>query len=229
MSEKTEEETTAGEAVQEADGETEAQDIELPEEMQEMFTMELEEAEGEQIKKHLGSDITWLTVTNVPRMAEQVQDDRFAGGPEAIARLFSALDHRTITALLQRIEEGGKRLVEQIRRQMFPFNDLVYLKNLDLELVLRGIENSTIAMAIRIVPDEVKQRIFSCVPSAKRMRIEEEIGLFGQIPEDDRTPETQERINQIHQEIETAQGTIVSAILNAERQKKIKIVRPKKS
>ena len=61
------------------------------------------------------------------------------------------------------------------------------------------------------------------------MRIEEEIGLLGQIPEDNGTSEAQDRINRIHQEIEAAQGMIVSAILDAERQKKIKIVRPKSS
>jgi len=202
------------------------EEIELPEGMQEMFTMELTEAESEQIKTRLGHEVTWLTVTNIPGMAEQTQDDRLAGGPEAVARLFSTLDQRMTTALLRRIEDGGRRLVEQMKRLMFPFNDLIHLRNLDLELVLRGIENSTIAMAVRTAPEEVKQRIFACVPSAKRTRIEEESELLGPIPEDDGTQETQERVNRAHREIEAAQGMVVSAILDAERQKKIKIVRP---
>lgn len=190
-------------------------DVELPVDMQEMLTLELTEGESEQIHQRTGKRLSWVTVSNVPGMPEQVADDRFAGGPEAVATVVSRLDQRMQASFLQRIEEAGARLCEQIRRSLFPFNDLVHLRRLDLESILRAIDNTTLARAVILAPADVRDRVFSCIPSAKRTRVEEELDLLGPVPEDDSREEAHEKLSRIREYAGEAQSAVVSAILDA--------------
>lgn len=189
--------------------------VDLPIDMQEMLTLELTEGESEQIRQRTGKQLSWLTVSNVQGMPEQVVDDRFAGGPHAVATVVSRLDQRMQASFLQRVEEAGARLCEQIRRCLFPFNDLVHLKRLDLESILRVIDNATLARAVILAPADVRDRVFSCIPSAKRARVEEELDLLGPVPEDDGREDTHEKLCRIREYSGEAQSAVVSAILDA--------------
>jgi flagellar motor switch protein FliG len=89
------------------------------------------------------------------------QDYSAAGGVEALADLLNHSDRGTERNVLDSLAEVDADLADQVRMLLFTFEDIVKLDDRSIQLVLKEVDAKDLALALRGVGDEVKERIFT--------------------------------------------------------------------
>ena len=112
--------------------------------------------------------------------------DYDVSGPEpgikTAADILNAASGDTNEGLLERLEEEGPELVEQIRETMFTFNDLTAVDKLSMQKILGGIDTKLLAMSLKACPEDVTKAIFDAVSQRTKDMIIEEKELLGAVP-----------------------------------------------
>ncbi|OHB77131.1 MAG: flagellar motor switch protein FliG, partial [Planctomycetes bacterium RBG_16_64_10] len=84
------------------------------------------------------------------RMASVMrQSFQNAGGVPAIAEILNVTDRATERSLLENLAQEDPDLVEDIRRLMFMFEDITKFPDKDIQTVLKNVESSQWAMALK--------------------------------------------------------------------------------
>jgi len=89
-------------------------------------------------------------------MSQQFEN---AGGVEAVAEILNVTDRATERSLLENLAQEDPDLVEEIRRLMFVFEDIAKFSSKDVQTLLKNVENSQLAMALKGASEELRQKI----------------------------------------------------------------------
>src|SRR6185369_5638658 len=79
-------------------------------------------------------------------MSQQFEN---AGGVESVAEILNVTDRATERSLLENLAQEDPDLVEEIRRLMFVFEDISKFSTKDIQTVLKNIESSQWALALK--------------------------------------------------------------------------------
>ena len=72
-----------------------------------------------------------------------------AGGVPSVAGMLNVIDRATERSLMENLSREDPELVEEIRRLMFVFDDLNSLGNKEIQTLLKNVDNSQWAMALK--------------------------------------------------------------------------------
>ncbi len=137
-------------------------------------------------------------------MTQQFQK---VGGVEAVAEMLNLSDRATEKGILETLEAEDPDLVEQIRRLMFVFEDILLLDDRGIQAVLKEIENNELALALKTASDEMKTKIFSNMSERAAQLIKEEMEYMGPVRLSD-VEAAQQRIVDVVRRLEDA-GEVV--------------------
>jgi flagellar motor switch protein FliG len=104
-----------------------------------------------------------------------------AGGAESVAEILNVSDRTTERALLERLGQEDPALAEEIRRLMFVFEDMLKFSNKDIQTVLKNVETSQWAMALKGASEELRQKILGNMSSRAAQLLREEMEYLGQV------------------------------------------------
>jgi flagellar motor switch protein FliG len=104
-----------------------------------------------------------------------------AGGIDSLVKILNSVDRGTERHLLEALEEMDAELVEEIRKRMFVFEDIVKLSNQAIQRVLKEIDNRDLAIALKGSSSEVQKVIFSNISSRLQDMIKEDIEVMGPV------------------------------------------------
>jgi flagellar motor switch protein FliG len=133
-----------------------------------------------------------------------------AGGVQAIVDVLNQVDRGTEKNILDKLEEDDPELVEEIKKRMFVFEDIILLSDRAVQLVLRQVETHDLALALKTASEEVEQLITGNMSSRAAEMLQEDIEFMGPV-----------RIR----EVEDAQQRIVNVIRQLEESGEIIIAR----
>jgi flagellar motor switch protein FliG len=111
-------------------------------------------------------------------MSQQFEN---AGGVAAVAEILNVTDRATERSLLENLAQEDPDLVEEIRRLMFVFEDISKFTGRDIQTVLKNVENSQWAMALKGASDELKQKILSNMSKRASALLTEEMEYLGPV------------------------------------------------
>ena len=103
--------------------------------------------------------------------------------------------------MLDSLTEADEELAAEVRRLLFVFEDIVKLDDRSIQLVLREADQKDLALALRGVNDDVKERILSNMSERGAQMLVEEM---------DYQPPQRKRV------VEEAQGRIVAIVRKLE-------------
>lgn len=103
------------------------------------------------------------------------------GGVQPLVEIINRADPTTEKAILEGLEQRDKVLAEEVRSRMFVFADITMLEDRAIQLVLRGVEMSSLATALKGADEEVKERILANLSERARENLVEEIDLLGPV------------------------------------------------
>jgi len=126
---------------------------------------------------------------------------RAAGGIKSLAEILNHADRSTERNVLDALTESDEELASEVRRLLFVFEDIVKLDDRSIQLVLREADQKDLALALRGVNDDVKERILSNMSERGATMLVEEMAY---------QPPQRKRV------VEEAQGRIVAIVRKLE-------------
>jgi flagellar motor switch protein FliG len=106
-------------------------------------------------------------------------DFRATGGVTFLVKMLNMVDRGVQKTILEALEASNPKLVEEIRANMFTFDDLIKLDDRAIQRVLRDISKSELALALKAAPEKLKEKIFNNLSERARENLKEEIEILG--------------------------------------------------
>lgn len=103
------------------------------------------------------------------------------GGVRPLVEIINRSDRGTERLILDGLEERDPALAEEVRGQMFMFEDLVGLEDRAIQLVLREVQVNDLATALKGVPDKVRARVQQNMSERAALTLAEEIEMLGPV------------------------------------------------
>ena len=133
-------------------------------------------------------------------MSQQFEN---AGGVEAVAEVLNVSDRATQRSLLENLAQEDPDLVEEIRRLMFVFEDICKFTAKDVQTLLKNVETSQWALALKTASEELKQKILSNMSTRAADLLREEMGYLGPVKRS-QIEQTQQQIVDVVRRLEDA-------------------------
>lgn len=131
------------------------------------------------------------------------------GGVQAVAEVLNLAGRAAEKAILEGLEEQEPQLVEDIRRLMFIFEDILRVNDKGIQAVLKEVENEELALALRTSSEELKDKIFKNMSERAAQLIKEEMEFMGPVRLSD-VEAAQQKIVDIVRRLEDAGEVIVA-------------------
>lgn len=146
------------------------------------------------------------------RQISAIASEEFAsvGGVPAAVNILNASDQTTQKNILEKLEEEDPELAEEIKKNMFVFEDIVQLDDRSVMRLLREVDTNDLAKALKNVEAEVQDKIFRNMSKRGATMLKEDMQFMGPIRLKD---------------VEEAQSKIVSIIRKLEQAGEITISR----
>jgi flagellar motor switch protein FliG len=131
------------------------------------------------------------------------------GGVQAVAEMLNLADRSTERGILETLEQDDPDLVEQIRRLMFVFEDILLVNDKGIQALLKEVDNNELALALKTASEEMKEKIFSNMSERAAQLIREDMEYMGPVRLSD-VEAAQQKIVDIVRRLEDA-GEIIIA------------------
>lgn len=132
------------------------------------------------------------------------------GGVQPLVEIINRADAATERALLEALEERDPALADEVRSRMLTFADIVKLESRDVQQVLRGIDTSVLAVAMKGTSEAVLTVIRANLSERNRDLLDDETKTLGPV-----------RVSQV----EDARAEVVRSIRDMEAQGTITVRR----
>ncbi|HAE92716.1 flagellar motor switch protein FliG [Tissierella praeacuta] len=109
------------------------------------------------------------------------QDYTTTGGIQAVVDILNSVDRGTEKHIMEDLDVRDVELSEEIRRRMFVFEDIITLDNRSIQRIIREIDNSQWAIALKSASEEVKNLIFTNMSKRLVEMIKEDIEFMGPV------------------------------------------------
>ncbi len=140
------------------------------------------------------------------------QEFSAAGGVKSLVDVLQNVDRSTEKVILERLEEENPELAEEVKNLMFVFEDIVFMEDRYVQMVIREVESKDLALALKAASDEVKDKITRNMSERAAAMLREELDFLGPV-----------RLRNV----EEAQMKIVAAIRRMEEAGQIVAIREK--
>jgi flagellar motor switch protein FliG len=110
-----------------------------------------------------------------------VQSMEKAGGVETVAEILNLTDRATEKGIMEGLEAEDPDLVEQIRRLMFVFEDVLKVNDKGIQAVLKEVDNAELALALKTASEDLKTKIFKNMSERAAALIKEDMQYMGPV------------------------------------------------
>ncbi|WP_425806950.1 flagellar motor switch protein FliG [Desulfitobacterium sp. Sab5] len=132
-----------------------------------------------------------------------------SGGIQSVVDILNRSDPGTLKVVMDALEMDDPELAEQVKRQMFVFEDIVMLDDRGIQLVLREVDSKDLALAIKGSNPEVGQKIMANMSSRASQMLKEDIEFMGPVRLRD-VEEAQQRIVKVIRRLEESGAIVIS-------------------
>ncbi|MGH7214591.1 MAG: flagellar motor switch protein FliG [Tepidisphaeraceae bacterium] len=139
-----------------------------------------------------------------------------AGGVETVAEMLNLADRSTEKGIMEGLEAEDPDLVEQIRRLMFVFEDILLVNDKGIQAVLKEVDNEELALALKTASEDLKNKIFKNMSERAAQLINEDMNYMGPVRVSD-VEQAQQKIVDIVRRLEDA-GEIIIAGRGGEKE-----------
>jgi flagellar motor switch protein FliG len=131
------------------------------------------------------------------------------GGVESVAEILNLADRSTEKAIMEALESEDPDLVEQIRRLMFVFEDILLVNDKGIQAALKEIENDELSLALKTASEELKNKVFGNMSERAATLIKEDMDYMGPVRLKD-VEAAQQKIVDVVRRLEDAGEIIIS-------------------
>lgn len=133
-----------------------------------------------------------------------------AGGVSTVAQMLNVTDRMTNKSILESLEQESPELVEQIRRLMFVFDDLMKLDDKSIQALLKEVDNAQWALSLKGASEELKAKIMGNLSQRAASMLQEEMQYLGPVRVSDVEAAQQQIVDTVRR-LEDAGEIVVSS------------------
>ena len=122
-------------------------------------------------------------------------DTQQLGGVQPIAEMLNVMDKTSEQNIIARVEEKDPQLAEEIRKLMFVFEDIVYIDDRGMQILLKDVPNDKLVVALKTAPDEIKDKIFRNISQRAVELLKDDLEAMGPVRLSDVENAQQEIVN----------------------------------
>jgi flagellar motor switch protein FliG len=111
----------------------------------------------------------------------QPSDLSTVGGLQPLVEIINRADRATERLILEGLESRNPQLAEEVRSMMFMFEDITSLDDRAVQLVLRQVETGDLAVALKGVREEVRQKVLQNLSERAAENLADEIEVLGPV------------------------------------------------
>jgi flagellar motor switch protein FliG len=104
-----------------------------------------------------------------------------AGGVQTVAQILNVTDRMTNRGILEILEDEDGELVDEIRRLMFVFDDLLKLDDRAIQALLKEVDNTQWAVSLKGASEAIKEKILSNLSQRAAELLKEEMEYLGPV------------------------------------------------
>ena len=139
-----------------------------------------------------------------------------AGGVDTVAEMLNLADRATEKSIMEGLEAEDPDLVEQIRRLMFVFEDIMMVNDKGIQSMLKEVDNDALALALKTASQDLKDKIFKNMSERASQLIKEDMEYMGPVRVSD-VEAAQQKIVDVVRRLEDA-GEIIIAGRGGEKE-----------
>ena len=137
------------------------------------------------------------------------QDYTIVGGVDAIVSILNSVDRGTEKHIMETLEVEEPELADEIRKKMFVFEDILSLDDRAIQRVLRDVDNSDLALALKGATEEVQNVILNNLSKRLAVMIKEDMEYMGPVRMKD-FEEAQQKIVNIIRKLEDSAEIVIA-------------------
>jgi len=134
---------------------------------------------------------------------------QMVGGVASVAELLNHVDKANENLIISKIEELNPELADNIRQLMFTFDDLIFVDDRGIQLILREVSNEELTIGLKGAGDEVREKLFKNLSERAAAMIKEDLEAMGPVRLSD-VEKAQQNIVRIAKRLED-EGKIIIA------------------
>ncbi|MTI69486.1 MAG: flagellar motor switch protein FliG [Firmicutes bacterium] len=103
------------------------------------------------------------------------------GGVSSLVDILNQVDRGTEKVILEELEKDKPDLADEVRNSMFVFEDIILLDNTSIQRVIREVENSDLALALKGASEDVSDIVFKNVSKRAGENLKDDIEFMGPV------------------------------------------------
>lgn len=104
-----------------------------------------------------------------------------AGGVPTVAQILNVTDRMTNKGILESLEQEDAELADEVRRLMFVFDDLLKLDDKAIQTLLKEVDNTQWATALKGSSEDIQQKIMGNLSQRATEMLKEEMEYLGPV------------------------------------------------
>ena len=137
------------------------------------------------------------------------QDYTIVGGVDAIVDILNSVDRGTEKHIMETLEIEEPELADDIRKKMFVFEDILSLDDRAIQRVLRDVDNSDLALALKGANEDVQNVILNNLSKRLAVMIKEDMEFMGPVRMKD-VEEAQQKIVNVIRKLEDSAEIVIA-------------------
>lgn len=138
-------------------------------------------------------------------------DEQETSGVVLVAEILNTIEKSHEERIFEQLMEIDPELAEEIRNNMFVFDDLVNLDDRGIQTLLKEVDNQTLILALKTADEIIKTKIYNNLSKRASEMLQEDMEVMGPTKLSD---------------VEKAQTTMTQVALRLENEGKIVIAKP---
>ena len=106
-------------------------------------------------------------------------DTETVGGVHALVEILNSVGRTTEKNIIEELEERQPELADEVKANLFTFEDIISLNPSDVQKVLRHVDNDDLMLALKGVADDIRNFIFQNMSSRSVETIKEDMQFMG--------------------------------------------------
>lgn len=106
-------------------------------------------------------------------------DFKATGGVAFLVKVLNQVDRGVQKTIFDQMEQSNPQLAEEIRANMFTFDDLIKLDDRSIQRVMRDVNKQDLTLALKGAPEKIRELILRNMSSRARETLQEELDLLG--------------------------------------------------
>jgi len=103
------------------------------------------------------------------------------GGAESVAEILNSTSRSAEKNILDNLKERDADLYDEITSLMFLFEDIIHLPDLAIQNVVKNIDSSTMALALKATSEDLKEKIFRNMSERAADMLRDELQYLGPV------------------------------------------------